>query len=165
MISRRTATLLTVFFGLSISATVFADPNNGDTAVYKGTAVNASGVPAKATITFSIDRYDPINHTFIYKTETLFDGTTVPHITEELTDESGIANRLILAGLLQACEADGGKKETLKVPAGTFKTCRTVSGDHRLTSNFGVVPFGTIKEIDDNFGTQKTLVSFKYGKK
>jgi hypothetical protein len=132
--------ICTLFF----VAPALAFPAVGDRVVFDGTYTSPDGLAVVYTQTMEIVAFDAgaeiftLSNTFVSSGKPIQDTETIP--------ASEMVSDIKVREVLDGCEAAGGTIEDIRVPAGTFRTCRSSKQDGGTVWTADV-PFGLVKEI------------------
>jgi len=125
-------------------APALAFPAVGDKVVFDGTYTSPDGLVVVFTQTMEIVAFDASTEIFTFSNTFVSSGEPIQNTVTISASE--MASDVKVREVLDGCEAAGGKIEDIRVPAGTFRTCRSSKQDGGIvwTAN---VPFGFVKEI------------------
>jgi translation initiation factor RLI1 len=140
LISRSRLVVATFAFGIAVTAQ--AAPKVGDSATLDG-FLNTGNGKVKVTTAQSITEYNVNTDVYTVKQFQAIGNDT--ETTEVQAGPDEIMSEELAANIVEICESNGlGKKEKVKVAAGTFNTCR-VSTDDGSVLWIAAVPFGIVK--------------------
>jgi hypothetical protein len=143
---------------LFVSLPAFGYPALGDRVAYKGETLVRGGEMRPLEVTKEVTGYNENTRQWQVKvTETRNGETSIR--TEAHAELFGPGNYDQMIGL---CEKEGGRKESLVVPAGKFTVCHiltAVNPDLMEETWYGDVPFGEVRKIETDFarGVKDTL--------
>ncbi len=146
---------------LSLPAFSELSPEHGDFATYKATRPSSEHEEKR-----TLEEYDEESDRFkqvIYKTK---DGEIT--VLSEGWETKSFFEFVYVSDLEERCSSQGGEIETLTVPAGTFKTCKTKKtngGAIRYKWVAEDVPFGMVRSENSSIYNPtrkhiKELISF-----
>lgn len=148
-------------FALTFLASVsaFAYPAVGDKASFTGSMRTPQGQSVAIAADVGLVKFNKSADTFTRYARIAI-GTDVQEGNEEVAAADLLSKDLVLQ-LIQSCASQGGRNETITVPAGSFATCAFPVEDQQATGTLWIadVPFGLAKQIsvDKQNGVTSTL--------
>ncbi|MCB0340649.1 MAG: hypothetical protein H6626_13430 [Pseudobdellovibrionaceae bacterium] len=126
-------------FSIVFSAQSYGFPEMGDQAILTGTiAVNGEPFPAKLQQQLVEQKGDGEE---MLLTSQFFIEDTLASDESEWKKRKDLPDNSLVQMILAVCEQQGGVKESIKVPAGTYDTCKFPIEENGM-AQFGVKPAG-----------------------
>ncbi|HEY8279907.1 MAG TPA: hypothetical protein VIH99_09800 [Bdellovibrionota bacterium] len=149
--------------GLFVAISASAMPNVGDQAVYDVTSTQG-GQSTKFAYVMEIVSYDAAANKFLQQNKYQIPGQP-ERVETEWKDASEYVSDATVDDVLANCRDYGGTPQTIKVPAGTFPTCKLPVSDQKRLQIAGSmwvakVSFG-IARSDTTENGQHTLVELR----